>query len=106
MAMNVTLILLCLSGLALHFLGRWSEALRTQKVGPIAYLRQDVPGWLTAVIGTGVCMLLLPDLPGVLGLGPVVAGGGLMKLLALSAGYMGSSIAAKLPALVTGRGTR
>ena len=53
-----------------------------------------------------VSMVLLPELPVVLGLGPVVAGGGLMKILALSSGYMGSSIAAKVPALISGKGQR
>lgn len=105
--MNFTLILLCVCGLLLHFLGRWSEACRTRRVGPFAYLAQDVPGWLSAIIGTVVCMVLLPDLPAMLGVSaPDISGSGLMKALALSAGYMGSSIAAKVPALVTGRGTR
>lgn len=104
--MNVTLILLCACGLLLHFLSRYGEAARVNKIGPAAYLRQDVPGWLSAVIGSLVCMLMIEDLPAALGLGPVVAGGALMKTLALSAGYMGSSIAAKVPALVTGKGTR
>lgn len=105
--MNLTLILLCVCGLLLHFLGRYGEACRTPpRVGPLAYLRQDIPGWLTAIIGTVVSMVLLPELPVVLGLGPVVAGGGLMKILALSSGYMGSSIAAKVPALISGKGQR
>lgn len=105
--MNLTLILLCACGLLLHFLGRFGEYLKTQgKIAPMAYLAQDVPGWLSAIIGAVVCMALLPDLPGLLGLGPVVATGGLMKTLSLTAGYMGSSIAAKVPALVTGKGTR
>lgn len=104
--MNLTLILLCACGLLMHFLGRYGEACRAQRAGPLAYLAQDIPGWLSAIIGSVVCMVLLPDLPVVLGLGPVVAGGGLMKLLALTAGYMGSSIAAKVPALVTGKGAR
>jgi hypothetical protein len=105
--MNWLNITLCLCGLALHFLGRFGEACRVQKVGPFAYLRQDIPGWLSAIIGSLVCMLLLPDLPAALGIvAPDIEGSGLMKLLALTAGYMGSSIAAKVPALVTGRGTR
>ncbi len=104
--MNWVNLTLCLCGLALHFLGRFGEARRTQKVGPVAYLAQDIPGWLSAVIGSGACMLLLPDLPAALGIGPVVANGGLMKILALSAGYMGSSLAAKIPAIITGRGAR
>lgn len=106
--MNPTLILLCACGLLMHFLGRYSEACRAQRVGPLAYLAQDIPGWLSALIGSIVCMAILPDLPAVLGIpaSPELAGSGLMKLLALTAGYMGSSIAAKVPALVTGRGTR
>jgi hypothetical protein len=106
--MNMTLILLCTSGLLLHFLGRWSEAGRTAPIGAFSYLRQDIPGWLSAIIGSLVSMVLLPDLPGVLGIptSPEIQGSGLMKLLALTAGYMGSSLAAKVPALVTGRGTR
>jgi hypothetical protein len=105
--MNLTLILLCVCGLLMHFLGRWGESCRSQRVGPFAYLRQDVPGWLSAIIGAVVCMVLLPDLPAVLGIvAPDIENSGLMKLLALTAGYMGSSLAAKVPALVTGRGTR
>ena len=106
--MNMTLILLCTSGLLLHFLGRWGEAVRTAPVGPIAYLARDIPGWLSAVIGSLVSMVLLPDLPAVLGIPstPEIQGSGMMKLLALTAGYMGSSLAAKVPALVTGRGAR
>ena len=100
--LNITL---CLCGLLLHYLGRWGEARRTQKVGPFAYLSQDIPGWLSAVIGSLVCMLLLPQLPAILGL-PDGSGAGLLNVLALTAGYMGSSIAAKVPAIVTGRGTR
>lgn len=105
--MNITLILLCTCGLLLHFLGRYSEACRAARIGPLAYIAQDVAGWLSAIIGSVVCMVLLPDLPAVLGIvAPDIEGSGLMKLLALTAGYMGSSIAAKVPALVTGRGTR
>ena len=105
--MNLTLILLCICGLLMHFLGRYTEAFRTDRIGPLAYLRQDIPGWLSAIIGSLVCMVLLPDLPAMLGVSaPDITQTGLMKSLALSAGYMGSSIAAKVPALVTGRGTR
>lgn len=105
--MNWLNITLCLCGLALHFLGRWSEARRTQKVGPVDYLSQDVPGWLSAIIGSLACMLLLPDLPAALGISaPDIQNTGMMRLLALTAGYMGSSIAAKIPAIISGRGTR
>jgi hypothetical protein len=104
--MNVTLILLCACGLLLHFLSRYGEAARTTKVGLVTYVRQDIPGWLSAVVGSLACMLMLDSLPAALGLGPVVATGGLMKILALSAGYAGSSLAAKVPALLSGKGAR
>lgn len=105
--MNPTLILLCACGLLLHFLGRLSEHIRLKgKIGPIAYLRQDVPGWLSALIGSVACMAMLDSLPAMLGLGPVVSGGGLMQVAAFCAGYMGSSIAAKVPSLISGKGIR
>lgn len=107
--MNLTLILLCIGGLALHFLGRYGEFWRTgEKVGPHIYAMQDLPGWIFALVATGVCMLLLPDLPKIIGM-PVgfdAGNSGLMRILAFLAGYTGSSIAAKVPAYFTGQGVR
>lgn len=105
--MNTTLILLCIGGLVLHFLGRYGEFWRTgERVWPHTYVMQDLPGWLSAAIGTAVCMLMLPDLPQLLGITGDVSDTGIMRLAALSAGYMGSSIAAKVPAFLTGKGVR
>jgi hypothetical protein len=105
--MNLTLVLLAIGGLLLHFLGRYGEYWRsTEKIGPWPYILQDPPGWLSAVVGTLVCMLLLQDLPTLLGIPAEFSAGGLMRFAAVTAGYMGSSLAAKVPALFTGRGTR
>jgi hypothetical protein len=105
--MNLTLILLAVGGLLLHFLGRYGEYWRsTAKVGPWAYIVQDPPGWLSAIVGTAICMLLLQDLPTLLGIPPEFSGGSLLRIAAVTSGYMGSSLAAKVPALFTGRGTR
>ncbi len=40
-------------GFLLHFLGRYAEFWRTGgKVGPVAYVRNDLPGWLFATVAT------------------------------------------------------
>lgn len=107
--MTATLIALCIGGLLLHFLGRYGEFWRTgEHVWPHTYVAQDLPGWLFALVATGVCMLLLPDLPKILGMPASFDAGnsGLMRVLAFTAGYMGSSIAAKVPAWITGQGVR
>lgn len=97
-----TPIALCLAGFLLHFLGRYGEYLRTQatRIGPHTYIAQDWPGWLSAMIGTYVCFVALPELGPVIGITPNGAGG------AFLAGYFGSSLAAKLPAYLTGKGAR
>jgi hypothetical protein len=98
--MNATVIILCIAGFALHFLGRYGEFLRTgEKIGPLVYLAQDWPGWLSAAIGTAVTLALLPEV------GPLI-GISTGNLGAVLAGYVGSSLSAKLPALMTGKGVR
>lgn len=98
--MNATVILLCAAGFALHFLGRYGEFLRTgEKIGPHTYVAQDLPGWISAAIGTAVTLALLPELAPLIG---ITTG----KLGALMAGYVGSSLSSKLPALFTGKGVR
>lgn len=104
--MNIIMILLCICGLALHFLMRWGESWRKERISPLAYAVQDLPGWIAAPIGALVCMLLLDSLPALLGIPGDFTGSNLMRAAAFAAGYMGSSIAAKVPALFTGKGAR
>jgi len=100
--MTVTMVLLCLAGFALHFLGRYGEYWRTtEKVSPVVYVSQDWPGWLSAAIGTAATLLVLPELAPALGMQVSMT-----NLGALTAGYMGSSLAGKLPSLFTGKGAR
>lgn len=105
--MNVALILLAIGGLLLHFLGRWGEYWRgTEKLAPWPYIMLDPAAWLSAVLGMLLCMALLQDLPKLLGIPPEFDAAALMRFAAVTAGYTGSSLAAKIPALFTGRGTR
>lgn len=91
--------LLVFAGLVLHFLSRWGEFWRTtERLGPWDYLKHDPPGWLFAVVGAGVSYLVLPQLGPVLGVEP--------PLGAVAAGYMASSLAAKLPGFGGKGGTR
>jgi hypothetical protein len=94
-------ILMCIAGFALHFLGRYGEHLRTAgKITPLAYVLQDPTGWASALIGTVVTMLALPELGPLLGLK-----GEATPLTSLMVGYIGSSLSAKLPAFATGKGS-
>jgi hypothetical protein len=105
--MNATLILISVGGLVLHFVTRWGEHWRTSgKCGPVTYAMQDPPGWIAAAVGACVCMLMLQNLPAMLGIPGDVGESGLMQAAAFTAGYMGSSVAAKLPAIFTGKGVR
>jgi hypothetical protein len=99
--MNATLITLCLAGFALHFLGRYGEFLKTQatRIGPHTYVAQDLPGWISAAIGTAVTLAVLPEVGPLIGITPG-------KLGTVMAGYFGSSLPAKLPAMLTGKGVR
>lgn len=98
--MTATTIILCIAGFALHFLSRYGEFWRTgEKIGPHTYIAQDWPGWMSAAIGTAVTLALLPEV------GPLI-GISTGKLGAVMAGYVGSSLAAKLPAMFTGKGVR
>lgn len=98
----MTLYLMCAAGFALHFLSRYGEFWRTgEKIAPHLYVAQDWPGWLSAALGTVVTFAALPELGPVLGLSVQMT-----PLGALTCGYMGSSLSAKLPALFTGKGVR
>lgn len=94
-------ILMCIAGFALHFLGRYGEYLRQNgKISPLAYVLQDPAGWAAAMIGTVVALVALPELGPLLGLK-----GEATPLTSLMIGYMGSSLSAKLPGLATGNGS-
>jgi hypothetical protein len=94
-------ILMCIAGFALHFLGRYGEHLRVAgKITPLAYVLQDPTGWASALIGTAVTMVALPELGPLLGLKAEAT-----PLTSLFVGYVGSSLSAKLPALLTGNGS-
>lgn len=81
------------AGLALHFLSSYGEEWRrdANRVSPWAYLKQDLPGWLSATVAAGVSIIVLPQLGAALGVEP--------PLGALLAGYTASSLGAKLTAL-------
>lgn len=91
--MNYETGLLILGGFAMHFLSSWGEEWRKSgaRIGPIAYARQDLPGWLFATVAAGASYGVLPQLGPVLGVEP--------PLGALAAGYMASSLGNKLTAL-------
>ena len=82
------------AGLVFHFLGRWGEVWRTSApIGPGAYILLDPIGWASAGLGAIVALILLPEIGPLVGLYATPAG-------AFGAGYMGSSLAAKLPGLL------
>jgi nucleoside recognition membrane protein YjiH len=90
-------VILALLGLVLHFLLRYGEHWRkVEKVGPTAYVALDPIGWAVAVIGAAATFILLPDVGPAIGLSASPAG-------VFVAGYMGSSLAVKIPNLLTGR---
>jgi hypothetical protein len=99
--MTANLVVLCIAGFLLHFLGRYGEFLKTQatRIGPHTYIAQDLPGWLSAAIGTAVTLVLLPEVGPLIGIDPGKVG-------AVLAGYFGSSLPSKLPAMLTGKGVR
>jgi hypothetical protein len=91
--------LLILAGLLLHFLSRWGEHWRTTAPdGPWAYIKLDPPGWSMAALAALASYLVLPQLGPYVGVEP--------PLGALAAGYMASSLAAKLPNLTGKSGVR
>ena len=94
------LVGMMVAGFVLHFLGRWGEYWRAhEKLGPVAYIRQDPPAWISAVIGAAAFYIALPELGPVLG----VQAAGVTPLWSLAAGYIGSSMAPKLLAIVAGK---
>ena len=92
--------LMAMAGLALHFLGRWAEFWRQQRTNPWTYVTMDLPSWLAAVIGAVVFYFALPEIGTVTGSSVVI---GVTPLWSLTAGYMGSSMAAKVLSIFTGR---
>ena len=105
--MNATLVVLCFLGFVVHFCMRWGEYWRTkERIWPGSYILHDLPGWVSSIAATIALMLLLQSLPAILGLPPQVAASNLMDALAFVVGYSGSSIAAKVPAMFTGKGER
>jgi hypothetical protein len=101
--MNLNLILLSIGGFVFHFLIRWGEHWKTVgKVNPVSFAMIELPNWLAAAVGACSCMLMLQALPLFLGLPPAVLEGNtaievIMQGLAFTVGYMGSSIARKVP---------
>lgn len=89
-----TMWTLALLGFAMHFFSRYGEYIRAvEKVNMIRYVVADWVAWTSAIIGTAAAVLLLPTI------GPAI---GLMANDAgyFVAGYMGSSLTAKLPGLL------
>ena len=82
--------LLIFSGLLMHFLATWGEHCRDKGVtcGPIAFAALDKPGWLFALVATGVSYIVFPQLGPLIGVGP--------PLGYVAAGYVSSSLGAKL----------
>lgn len=84
------------TGLLLHFLTRYGEFWRnpaTAKPTPWAYVMQDPVAWAVATIGAGVSYVALPELGPLVGLSATPAG-------SFAAGYIGSSLSAKIPAIL------
>ena len=96
-------------GLLLHVVSCWREYCRgVARVTPWAYVRQDVPAWLAALIGTIIAVMLLRDVAAILTALQVTLGirdalVNATRLLDLTAGYMGSSWEAKLPGIILPR---
>ena len=94
------LVGMMLAGFVLHFLGRWGEYWRAhEKLGPVRYVLLDPPAWISAVVGALAFYVALPELGPVLG----VQAAGATPLWSLAAGYIGSSMAPKLLAMVAGK---
>ena len=80
---------MCGLGLLLHFVSRWAEFWKTgDRLNPWAYATLDAPGWAFAALSAVAAYIVLPEV-----------GGQMTPLWALTAGYSGSSIGAKLPAI-------
>jgi hypothetical protein len=81
--------MLILGGLALHFMGSWGEHWRSVgRVSPQAFIATDYPGWIAAFIAGALSYATLPQLGPMLGIEP--------PLGAVAAGYMASSLGAKI----------
>lgn len=91
--------LMALAGLGIHFLTRWGEHFR-QYPNPWTYLTLDLPAWLLAVLGSVVFYFALPEIGQATGSNMAI---GVTPLWSLTAGYMGSSMAAKVLTIFTGR---
>lgn len=90
---------MAMAGLLIHFLTRWAEHFR-QYPNPWTYLTLDLPSWLLAVVGAIVFYFALPEIGKVTGSSVEI---GVTPLWSLAAGYMGSSMCAKLLAIFAGR---
>lgn len=96
--MNLSLILLCICGLMLHFVTRWGDAWRTSgRISPLAFALLDPPAWIAAVLGAIACMMMLRALVSLLGVSETFSVDIVLQILAFTSGYMGSSIATKVP---------
>jgi len=88
--------LLCAAGFSLHFLSRYGVHWRTvAKVWPWQFVALDPPAWASSLIATASLPYILPELGPLIGM-PV----SLTAFGAFCCGYMGSSLAAKLPSLL------
>lgn len=95
--MNELLAAMAFIGFLLHFLTRYGEHWRASpggQEGPHKYVMRDPIGWASAVCGVVAGFFLLPELAPLLGVSVSPVG-------AFVVGYMGSSLAAKLPGIVT-----
>lgn len=104
--MTIDLHLIAVLGFVLHVLTRWGEYRRAvDKVGLWAYIRQDPPAWAAAVVGTAIAIMLVPDISAIMAAYEVPASlrdkvEAAARLIYFTAGYMGSSLVAKLPGLI------
>ena len=99
----IELYVIAFLGFVLHFVGRWGEYTRAvAKVSPWAYVMQDPPAWIAAVIGAVIAVMLVPDVSAVMVAMEVPQALhdkmlSAARLVYFLAGYAGSSIVAKVP---------
>lgn len=100
------LYVIALLGFLLHLLMRWGEYRRgVEKLGLWAYVAQDPAAWGAAVVGTVIAVMLVPDISAIMAAYQVPQSihdkvQAAARLIYFTAGYMGSSLVAKLPGLV------
>lgn len=104
--MSIELHIIAGLGFLLHLTMRWGEYRRAiEKVSLWAYVMQDPPAWIAAVVGTVIAVMLVPDISAILAAYEVPASltdkvMAAARLIYFLAGYAGSSLVAKLPGLI------